>query len=243
MNNLKRLIIFIIVCLSVTIPHMQIAQASNVQQQQSTLYPYNSLAIIQDEFLTGAAVNGQVGSLGWNAGGTIASGTSTTNNPGTYLISTGAVSGTIGRINMFGSNVVNFNNNQLATYVYQVNTNDANTTIRIGTSNTWGSSPPASGIYIEKLDADTNWFCITRAGGVETRTDSGIAVNTSFVSTSLIRNSSGVLYTIGGVSVCGTHTTNIPSGLGGYGIQIVNSAAVSKSITVDYFSLEVTVQR
>lgn len=37
------------------------------------------------------------------------------------------------------------------------------------------NDPPTSGIYFEKLAADSNWFAVCRTGGAQTRVDTGIA--------------------------------------------------------------------
>lgn len=203
----------------------------------NALYPYQSRVFLQEEFLTGNG-SGSWGILGWTSAGTITVQGSEVNRPGLLRIDTGAVSGTQARISYSNSGAIDPGNNHSILWLARLNSNDGNTTLRIGQGNSVASSPPASGIYFEKLDADTNWFCVTRAGGVQTRTDSGVATSTSFVTFFTLRNSSGVFFYLNG-SLVATHTTNIPTQFISPYVFIINSAAASKTVDVDYFEMKI----
>lgn len=205
--------------------------------QQISLYPYRSTIALQDEFCTGTNSNGNIGDLGWSSAGTISTTTGTADHPCLYRVNTGSSSATTAAIHFAVS--VSYSPTYAHSLIWQVrlNTNDANTTTRFGEANSVLGAPPDDGIYFEKLDADTNWFCVTRAATVQTgsRTDSGVAVSTNFIEFGISRNSSGVTWTINGAPVCGTHTTNIPTVMvGAYG-YIINSAAAPKTFDADYF--------
>ena len=237
-NTMWNKIILVLVLIAVVgLPFTILAFGSDVGTRSSALYPYQSLIEVQDDFLAGIASSGSVGSLGWNSTGSVISAASTGNNPGQYLLQTTAAISTVARINFHTSNIYAPALNHQITWIVKLNNNDANTTLRLGAQNSVGADPPNDGIYFEKLDADTNWFCVTRSGGVQTRTDSGIAVTTSFVTFQFTRNSSGVMWKIDSGAVCGTHTTNITTTLLSPIVFIINSAAANKTVNVDYFQM------
>lgn len=244
MDSLKKSLIWFFIILLCGLPISFLAFGSDMQTQQNPLYPYRSSIFLQDEFASGTTASGQIGELGWNvsAGTTTFPASPFTNRIGILRRDTGAVSGTIATIQLYqGSSTFLFGSlNQSHTFETRLNNNDANTTVRYGVFNAIGANPPTEGIYLEKLDADTNWFCVTRAGAVQTRTDSTVAVNTSFNQFGFVRNSSGVTFTINNSPVCGTHTTNISAAGMNPGAQIINSAAAAKTFDFDYYQLIVT---
>ena len=221
------------------LPISFLAFGSDLQTRNSSLYPFQSMVELQDEFLFGQAASGDLGELGWAITGvTIIPGE--TNRPGLARLDTTAVSGTISRINGPAFTLFTGATVHKVLWLTRLNTNDVNTAARVGSMNQSATNPPANGIYFEKLAADTNWFCIARTGGVETRTDSGIAVSTSFVNHMYLRNSSEVLYFINGAQVCSI-STNVPSAVNlTPALQIVNSAAANKTLDVDYFEMAIS---
>lgn len=114
------------------------------------------------------------------------------------------------------------------------------TDLRIGyIGNSASTMPPANGIYFEKLAADTNWFLVTRAAGVETRVDTGVAVQNGFELWELFRLRRVNATTIGGKVGSGsevTSTTNIPTAnsanLDPF-LAVVNGASAGASGTFD----------
>ena len=214
--------------------------ASDLTQQQSVLYPYKSTIELQDDFLSGNASTGTIGALGWFLTGT-SSLNSESANPGFIRKDTSAVAATVSSLLLSGLQAnINYQTTRTAVWLARLNTNDANTTMRIGESSGCTVSPIVSGLYFEKLDADTNWFAVTRNAGVQTRTDTTVAVNTNFntFTISIIGAGTSVIFSINGTLV--TNTTNIFPGLTSPCAQIVNSAAAAKTFDVDYFQIRLT---
>lgn len=236
----KHIIPFIIGFVSLLAPWF--SYGSDAIIQQSPLYPFRSSIFLQDEFLSGLNTNGTIGSLGFGAsGGTTTLLAGETNRYGIVRRDTSAVINTIANmtLNSASSSAVNFAVPGSMVWLSRLNTNDANTTVRIGAVNLISANPPANGIYFEKLDADTNWFCVTRSGGVQTRTDSGVAIDTNFNNFTMTRNSSGALFSLNNTTVC-THTTNITATFLNPAVVITNSAAAAKTIDIDYFQIILT---
>lgn len=225
------------------LPFLGIASGSDIQGRQFPLYPYNSSIYLQEDFLSGYPSDGFVGALGMGVNnGTVNFIAGSTGRMGVLRRDTTATISTVAGLKL-GSAVSNAAIDPASTHnitwVVRLNNNDANTTVRYGETSSSVANPPVDGIYIEKLDADTNWFCVTRSGGVQTRTDSLVAVNTNWNTFTILRNSTGVIFTINNTPVC-THTTNITAVFLNPGTQIINSAAVSKTHDHDYFQLIVT---
>lgn len=213
---------------------------SDLQTQRNPLYPFQSSLFLQDDFVSGASASGSIGNLGWSTqNGTTSYQSSIANRPGILRRDTSAVINTIAALHLSPATPMLASMNHQMVWIARLNTNDANTTVRIGVQASVVGNPPNDGIYLEKLDADTNWFCVTRSGGVQTRTDSTIAVNTSFNTFSHSRNASSVIFSINNTAVC-THTTNIPTVVLGPNLQIVNSAAAAKTIDIDYAQFIIT---
>lgn len=221
------------------LPFSMLAFGSDYKTRQSGMYPERTMVELQDDFIYGTTSSGSAGGLGWlfSGGTTVVTGES--GRPGLYQLATGATSGTLQRFHSNNSAIVG-DTLHTSTWLARLNTNDANTTVRYGLFNSPATNPPAHGIYIEKLDADTNWFCVTRVSGVQTRTDSGVAVTTNFTTFSHTSNSSGVQFFIDNASVC-THTTNIPSNSVQItpAVQIENSTASGKTTTLDYYGIRI----
>lgn len=234
--------VYLVVILTfIGLPAAFIAFGSDANTQPNPLYPQRSSVFVSDDFISGLNTNGTTGVLGWIVNGGVTTNlASIAGRPGLLRKDTSAVSGTIATLFTSGTGSVwDSSSNHILLILARLNSNDANTTVRIGLSNAFASSPSTDGIYFEKLDADTNWFCVTRSASVQTRTDSGIAVNTNFNAFEYKRDSSGVAFFLNYAQVC-SQSTNIPAIQGSSGLHIVNSAAAVKSIDIDYFSMIVT---
>jgi hypothetical protein len=203
------------------------------------IFPSKKRIIIEDHFVSGNTSTGSVGGLGWLASGTVTSISSTASHYGVFQLDTSTVSSTHVRISLHNTVMVDPAKNHTIVWQTAVNQVDANTTTRFGMVNSVIESPPSHGIYLEKQDADTNWFCVTTASGSSTRTDSGVAVSTNYIIFKYVRNSQGVQFYINDTLVA-TNTTRIPTTFLSPYLGIVNSAAASKTINFDYFSLLMT---
>lgn len=188
---------------------------------------------IEDDFTSGAVSSGNIGQCGWSGTGTITIQGGSTILPGFYRFDTGSVQATQARIHMANSGTFPPAFHHTLKFSIRLNTSDANTTFRCGSADAFNGAPPNNGIYFEKLDGDSNWFCVTRASSSETRTDSGIAIQTtSFVTFEYIRSSTGVAFKINGATVA-FHTATIPTALLGSYAYIINSAAAAKTFDID----------
>lgn len=217
-----------------------IAISSDEQIQDYILYPYQTGFSLQEEFFSGTTTSGTVGLLGMGVGsGTTSQQTSEPNRPGIVRRDTSAVINTITVTQLYPHSSAVFASNlpHNIIWIARLNTNDAETSVRLGSGNSVIGDPPGTGIYFEKDDADTNWFCVTESGG-RTRTDSGVAVNTNFNVFEYRRLSASVEFYLNGVLVC-TNTATLPTALVNPFTQIINSAAASKTMDMDYFEVNV----
>ena len=204
-------------------------------------YRYQSDVFLQDHFIGGATTSGAIGELGWSSAGTITRPSSTTNHPGQVRCSTGGSSGTQSRINFAQNSIVFDPSNPIDMFFLTKPVEiDANTLIRIGMSQGVEQNPTTNGIYFEKLDADTNWFIVTRAASVQTgtRIDTGVALSAAdFIKFGILRLSTGVVFTMNGLQVGPLITANIPTQFLCPMVSILNSAAAAKTIDTDYFQI------
>jgi hypothetical protein len=204
---------------------------------------YRLGTFLSDEFATGGDSSGTIGSLGWFSAGTITTPSATTRNPGQRQIDTSAVSSTQARITALGSSIGVFDPAVFTrlVWVVKLNHNDTDTAVRLGMGNNTSSNPPVNGIYFEKLLADTNWFLVTRAASSQTRQDSGVAATTAdFVTFSVVRDTLGVSFFINSVLVSIPITSTIPTTYLNPMAWIINGAAASKTLLVDYFEIRQT---
>lgn len=198
-------------------------------------YAYRTEMFEQDDFVGGLATSGNIGKLGWNAAGTFAVDNGVQDHPGILNMATGAVQGTITRINLFGSIVFLMSQLHGNVWIAKLSQVDAFTDVRFGVTNGWTGNPASSGIYFERLGADTNWFCVCRSGGVQTgsRIDSGVAASTNWVNLEYQRGASSVVFFINGTQVASI-STNVPTIGGAFGCHIVNGEAQSKIMLIDF---------
>lgn len=199
---------------------------------------YKTMLAERDHFISGGTSSGAVGKLNWAASSTVAQLNPVAGHPGLFQIGTGAVSGTFGYCYIRPSTAAFFANELFdIVIVGRLDTNDANTTIRFGAMDGVGGTP-SNGIYIEKLDADTQWFGNNRNGSASNRTAALATCDTSFHTFRIRRiNSTTAGFTVdGGAEV--TLTTGIPGAVGVFlAFQIVNSTTVTKQFTIDLADL------
>lgn len=196
-----------------------------------------------DDFVSGAPSAGSIGKLGWySTNGTNSNLHGAVGRPGLLQRATGAVAGTYASLYLKSATTWQiFNSGDFfdITWIFRLSTFDADTGLRVGLANDAGANPPANGVYLEKLFADTSWFGVTRTASVETRTALGVA-SADWVRFRVRRvDASTVAFAINdGADVL--VNTNIPSvGVGPF-IAVVNNSAVSKTVDVDYFDMLLT---
>lgn len=206
---------------------------------------YTRYVCLRDEFFGGAAATGLIGEIGWNVfGGNISTGGGIANEIGFYILGSSTTINTTSTIYTQGSGSVIAPGSWDIVWRVRGSGKDANATMQVGVQDTVTTVTPSNGIYFQALDGDTNWFCVTRAAGVQTRTDSGVAVSTTaFQALRHVRSgSASVSFYINGIPVC-THTTNIHAVNTNSVVAIKNSAAANKSIDIGLFALRAEVTR
>lgn len=206
-----------------------------------------TVLVFVEDFLGGGTAALQVGTHGWNVvngGGTALVGES--NHPGIMQRHTTATNNTVSTMNARATPSIGtfapadtFD----LRWIFRLNSNDANTTLRIGAANDPSANPPVNGIYLEKLDADTNWFFVTRAASSQTRTATGVATGTGWVHLRTRRvDASTLAFSLNGGSETNV-TATIPTAMLQPHVQIINSAASQKSVDLDFCSLIIPLTR
>ena len=237
-------IVYIVLTLCfVGLPFSFLAFGSDIQTQQSVLYPYKNTIEIQDDFISGAVSSGTIGTLGWFvSGGTNTGLAGEGNAPGIFRKETTAAAATVAAL-LLSAAQTTLDTSVIGDFGLRarLNTNDANTTVRIGLGNAC-TVAMANGIYFEKLDGDTDWFAVTNNAGVQTRTTTGVAVNTSFNYFEIKKRSGAAQFFING-SLTNTNSTNLPVTDLNYCTQIINSAAANKTFDHEYFQARIYLSR
>jgi hypothetical protein len=111
--------------------------------------------------------------------------------------------------------------------------------IRIGLMDNFANSPSAEEIVFERLVGEANISVVTRTGGTQTKTTTGIAYTTNtWYTFKLARTSSNTVdFTVNTTLI--NQTTNIPTGFLNVGIQVVgNNNSDDEDFKLDFFSLK-----
>lgn len=209
---------------------------------------FRTAVCLHDDFLSGGYTSGIVGELGW----TIVNGTATgiaaeANRYGILQRDTGSSINTATTMYPRGlASIGTINPAAIGTTVWHIKLGQSVGTFdfRAGLGNATTSDPPADGMYFEVLAADTNIFCVTRASSVSTgsRTNSGVAASTSWVTLKMVRTASSVQFYINGVLVA-TNTTNLTAVMLQPYFFLKNTEAVAKTVNIDMFDYTGSVTR
>jgi hypothetical protein len=195
-----------------------------------------------EEFDGGTGSASQVGRTGM-AFGAVGAGTGSctrqggvASHPGIYRLDSGATSGTLEWLAQSGGATNQWRADEWfdLLWIARLNTNDVNTTVRVGISNDATSQTPTDGAYLEKLDADTNWFFVGRSASVQTRTDSGIAVGTGWFKLRIRKLTASSFAFSLDTNAEIVIASNVPGTAVTMMAHIANSAAAAKNIDVDY---------
>lgn len=207
----------------------------------SNMYDVRNGLAIQEDFLSGVSTTGQIGSVGFNAtNGTVNTfPASEDNHPGIYQRGTGGTINTVASLHLSSATPLLASMQHAITWIVRPNNIDADSTYRAGAMISVATNPPTNGIYFERLGSDTNWFAVTRSGGVETRTDLGISASANFIRLFYNRDATSVKFYVDG-TLLATHTSNIPTVAFGPATQVVNLAAASKTLDHDYFDFSIS---
>lgn len=211
---------------------------------------YRKKQTLRDHFLHGLTSSGSVGELRWAYnGGTVSYATdtgragvmrraaaNTATSSAMYLVS-GDFVNTLKCYHFVSQTWVMRNYDTVRDY-------DA----RMGVANQFSSNPATNWFGFECLQGDANWYCVTRAGGTQTRTDTGIAFGTAWKDFKWTRdnatgNVSFYYSTDGGsnYTLIATHTTNLVASstlLVIFSQIFQNATAGDRKLEFDYFECE-----
>lgn len=201
---------------------------------------------VSDDFISGLTTTGNIGNLGWSFTGTsaVSANSLSANHPGVIRLTSTATLNTLTALYprvTAGTGIATFSAPFDMTWVAALVQVDANTQSRLGASIDPSSQTPANAAYFERLGPDTNWFAVTRATSVETRTDTGIAADTSYHKFRIRRISAGNYgFTIDANAEI-VVTSNAPT-TGNWQpfAQMYNLEAAAKAIEIDFFQLRIT---
>lgn len=219
--------------------------AAHINELQEAIEGRNkTMAYLRDDFISGTTTSGAVGDLGWTfSGGTVGYLAPDAGRLGVLWRPTGATAGTyaVTRLQNITTGPLLPANTFDSTFIFRTRETDADTTIRCGLGANAIDNPPADGIYVERLGADATWFFVTRAAGIQTRLNSGVAVGTSWLKARIRRvNASTIGFTLN-ANAEQTMTATIPTAaLNPFFANSNGAAAASKSLEVDLFDLLVT---
>jgi len=221
-------------------------------------FNFHKEAFLFDDFPADNGVTGQIGSFGWQKTATaIVLGTTPINNDVSIEnLNSGAVANQNNSIYLNTQGVFNydttFNPNYTVTTQARWYTEGGaqgfhGATYRFGwVVNPPPVSPPSAWYGVEVLTTDDNWFCVSKVGGLQTRTDTGVAVNADpvefFDRIKLTMTPTQLTCSIN-ESTPVTVTTNLFSAAGFAGsvaIQVVNNAtATNKGFELDYVAIDI----
>jgi len=196
---------------------------------------------IKDDFTSSS---GDVGELNWGFGGGSATlGVSAAGHPGIVRRDTGAVSGTTAYTRLAGTGTGNILPAEMfdMLWVFRLNQADVDTASRIGWGNDSSANPPNDGIYLEKLLADASWFAVTRAASAQTRSAAIAAVVAGAWNRLRVRrlDAATIGFTLNSAAEV-TLAATIPAAALNPFTHIINGAAASKTLDLDFFSVRIT---
>jgi hypothetical protein len=204
-----------------------------------------------DDFASGTVTSAQIGKLGWLTTlvgtGTISLIGGEAGHPGILRLNTQATPGSSVSLYLRFTSAggvlysSDFFDVSFLARVAQLNT-DADATYRLGLGVDASLVPPAtSGLWIERLGGETDWFAVRRAATVDTRTDTTVAQAQNTWRRHRIRriDASTIRFSVGATAV--DTTTGAPTAALQPLVQISNgAAAASKTLDIDLFSIAVT---
>ena len=201
--------------------------------------------ILRDDFISGTNETGEIGDLNWS----VTNGSVTTtiafaiDHPGIIVRQSSATNNQINTLfpsRLVTNLTIHTNNLSRFTWIIRFPTAITNHSFRLGVSADWSTNTPTNAIFFRKANTDANWILVSRAGGLETTANSGVApaLNTWY-KLEVIKLVGSITYYINDVLV-GTISTNLPNAGVNYGNAIQNNTAAAYSLEIDYFSLLTT---
>lgn len=203
-----------------------------------------SNAFFSEDFLGGAAALNDDASRwrnGQTSGGYLGVDTTEAGHPGIITLATGSATNSNSFIYMTTVNssngVVKLTDTFEANFVFRSNFFNSTGSFKIGFLDN-PSSTPASGIYLEKLPADTNFFGVCRTSGTQTRGDLGLAgANSTWYRLRIRRvDASTIGFKINSAAEV-TINTNVTANGVTPTFFFATTSASAKSMLIDYFDL------
>lgn len=198
-----------------------------------------------DHFCFGSTETGEAGELGWSfTNGSVFYASPVADRPGILTRRSGA---TAGQAASFYPGSAPATTTLLKSDLQELNwsffpvSGGGVATYRVGIASDAAGAPPSDGFYLESLPTDTNWFAVRRRAGVETRTDTGMAVSAAWVDYRLRRVSTDnwevyinggafqIIHTIGNIPL--EATAMLPF------TQIIPNSTTARDLHMDFFSL------
>lgn len=227
----------------------------------SSTFDASTTAFFADEFLGGMALDSAMSNVivsqGWNTsygGDYVMSLNGEAGHPGIYRISTGTSSGSVISMALDAASGASRASRQTiavadmfeVVWIARLISNDLNTIVRLGlsvTANEGGraftETTPYTGIYLEKLGADTSWYGVCRHANVQTRSAAVTSSGTGWIRIRIRRDGNIIKFSINGGAEQSV-SSNIPTGALQPGMHIINGAAANKSIDIDYCHIRIT---
>jgi hypothetical protein len=214
---------------------------------RATIGPYNASDYweIYEEFVSGNATSATAGSHGWRFTGTLGGIAGEANHPGiARYVPTNGGAATVEFFAITGPNATLgaavYDDVDGFAGCYRFNAT-ADGDHRFGIMNAAVNVTATSGIYLEHLAADTNWFaCVRSAAGANiTRTDTTVAFGTGWISARARRGATGWVFNVNGGADLAEITTNLPTGTlaASLGLQQVKATTAQPTIDADMFAV------
>lgn len=198
---------------------------------------------LTEEFLGGTQAQGQLGELGWFfTNGAMTSPTAVAGHPGVVRRTSGTTINQVATLGLSGATKSFLPDITDWTWIVRpVDVTDVTTRIGLIDANT--SDPPANGVYLERLTADTNWFLVTRAAATQTRVDTGVAYSATWLKAAFVNANGTVSVSINGGAPISSNT-NLPTTTSLMPLaQIIPALASARSMDFDHFTLGLSVVR
>jgi hypothetical protein len=200
--------------------------------------------IMADDFHSQSLETGEVGELGWSfVNGSMAANASEQNHPGVLLRRSGVTANLVATFYLaaaVNTTTHRYDECDTTTWIFRATVANTDTVYQWGLFAALGNIAPVSGVYLERLAADANWFFVTRSANVQTRVDSGVAFNTNWVKIRIRRiNATNVGFSINGAAEV-VVTTNAPAAATGLlpGMQMTPNGVTARDVLIDFFAMK-----
>jgi hypothetical protein len=200
--------------------------------------------VLRDDFIGGSTETGEIGEQGWSfTNGSVAAVANEQNHPGMISRTSGTVAAQVASMVLGPNNASSFRFDEFdeCTWIFRATVANTDAAYRIGIGeNVTVASFQTHGIFLERAATDTNWFFVSRNNSAQTRTDSGVAFNTSWVKIKMRRvSATDVRFSINNATEIAIVTTvPDPADLMALGNQIVPTTTTARVLLFDFCSIK-----